>query len=172
MNQQIFLKTGKSMKKIFIFTLMSILVMGFLTACGQDDVTKELLQYINTDTRGVNENSKKLAEELGKWISLADDQSAMAFIKNNILPVLNDSIDKLSKIDVKTPEVKNLRDMYMDSMKCYKEGFEILLQGAGNKSVDIVLRGNDKLKEANQKQNEYYEALKALAAQKNIVFNK
>lgn len=172
MNRQIFFKPGKSIKKIFIFTLMAILVMGFLTACGQDDVTKELLQYINTDTRGVNENSKKLAEELGKWSSLTDDQSAMTFIKNNILPVLNDSIDKLSRIDVKTPEVKKLRDMYMDSMKCYKEGFEILLQGAGNKSVDIVSRGNDKLKEANQKQNEYYEALKALAAQKNIVFNK
>lgn len=151
------------MKKILECVLTAVMGLTLLTACG-NPVYDDLENFMNVEMVEVNENYKKIAAEAGTWENIEDETELQTSIENNMLPYVNDSLEKLEKITPKTEEVKELKDTYVQIMQSYKEGFEEVLAGIKALDEDMMLSGNEKLENGLQALEEYNAALEALAA--------
>lgn len=111
----------KSFKKVMAGMLMGIMVIGMLTGCGGDPVADDFEKFLNTDMVDVNANYEKIKEESAKWGDLETNEEIKDSINNGIMPNIDDSLDKLSKIKPETDEVKAIKEKYVKVMEAYKD---------------------------------------------------
>lgn len=150
------------MKKILAFLVTAVMLLTVLTGCG-DPVYDDFENFLNTEMTEVNENYDKIAEETEIWANLEDDEDLIAGLEEDLLPLVEDSLAKLEKIEPETDEVKELKEKYVAVMEAYKEGFELVLAGIKDNDADEIYAGNDKLSEGLSLLDEYNDALDALA---------
>ena len=155
-------------KKILAGLLAAVMGVGMLTGCGSDPVADDFEQYMNTDMVDVNANYEKIKDESAKWENYETDDEYIDSIKNVIMPTIEDSFDKLSKIEPQTTEVKEIKDKYVKVMDAYKSGYEILLNGFENGDESSVEEASAKIDEGVELLNDYNSALEALAKEKGM----
>lgn len=114
------------------------------------------------DMVDVNANYEKIQAEAGRWETM-EDAALMSSLQDVLLPLVNDSLDKLATITPATTEVQSLKTTYTQAMTAYKEGFSQLLRGLQAEDEEQLLAGNDTVNEALQFISEYNAAMKALA---------
>lgn len=112
----------KSFKKVMAGMLMGIMVIGMLTGCGGDPVADDFEKFLNTDMVDVNANYDKIKEESAKWGDLETNEEIKDSINNGIMPNIDDSLDKLSKIKPETDEVKAIKEKYVKSNGSIQRG--------------------------------------------------
>ena len=134
------------MKRIIALLLMVMMALTLLAGCG-DPVLDELENYVNVEITPVNENYKKIAEEIAAWGQIEDDSALEASLKNELIPLVDETILILEKIPLKTDEVMNLNAKYIKAMMAHKEGFALLIDGIQKKDASIMYKGNDKINE-------------------------
>lgn len=150
------------MKKLLTFVALTVMTVMILTGCG-NPVYDDLVNFLNVEMVDVNANYEKIKEEAGKWENLEEDAEFEASINDNILPFVNDSLEKLEKITPATEEVKDLKDKYVNSMKSYKEGFEEFVLGIQQLDENKVNSANEKINKGLEQFEEYSKALDNLA---------
>lgn len=150
------------MKK-FLALLTSLCLAGvFLTACGTS-VFDDLENFINVEMKDVNENYDKIKEEAALWENIEEDAELEESINSVLLPLVNDSLEKLEKITPETEEVKELKNKYIEVMKAYKQGFEDVLDGVQTVDEDKMYKGNEEIEKGIKLLDEYNSALEKLA---------
>lgn len=150
------------MKK-FLALLTSLCLAGvFLTACGTS-VFDDLENFINVEMKDVNENYDKIKEEAALWENIEEDAELEESINSVLLPLVNDSLEKLEKITPETEEVKELKNKYVEVMKAYKQGFEDVLDGVQTVDEDKMYKGNEEIEKGIKLLDEYNSALEELA---------
>ena len=150
------------MKKIVSLLLMTVMALTLLTGCG-NPVYDEFENFINVEMVEVSANYEKITAEAGKWAEYEEDAQLMASINDIMLPLVNDSLDKLGKINLETEEVKEIKAKYVKVMDAYKEGFTLILASLQEQDAEKMNAGDAKINEGITLLNEYNEALKALA---------
>lgn len=150
------------MKKIVSLLLMAVMALTLLTGCG-NPVYDEFENFINVEMVEVSANYEKITAEAGKWAEYEEDAQLMASINDIMLPLVNDSLDKLEKINPETEEVKEIKAKYVKVMDAYKEGFTLILASLQAQDAEKMNAGDAKINEGITFLNEYNEALKALA---------
>lgn len=150
------------MKKFL--TLLTVVVMCFalLTGCS-DPVFDDFENFLNVEMTDVNENYEKIKAEAGTWEELEDDAALEASLNDVLLPLVNDSLDKLKDVNPETEEVKELKEKYVKMMNAYKDGFEEVLEGIREVDEDKVVNGSDMLSDALELLDDYNKALEKLA---------
>jgi len=157
------------MKKFMTGILAIIMVLSMLTGCGSDQVADEFEKFLNTDMVEINENYEKLKAESAKWENLETNKEIMDSINNTILPNINDSLEKLSKIELQTEEVKAIKDKYEKMLLTYKEGYEKLLEACTTNDDAAFSAASAKIEEGVNILDQYNSALEALAKEKDMV---
>lgn len=150
------------MKKIVTLLLAAFMSLALLTACG-NPVYDDFENFLNVEMTEVNANYEKIKAEVGTWENLDDDAALEASLKDGILPLVDDSLERLDKITPATEEVTEVKDKYVQTMKAYQEGFSEILAGLQAQDEDKMLAGNEKLETALKLLEEYNSALEALA---------
>ena len=150
------------MKKIVSLLLMAVMALTLLTGCG-NPVYDEFENFINVEMVEVSANYEKITAEAGKWAEYEEDAQLMASINDIMLPLVNDSLDKLEKINPETEEVKEIKAKYVKVMDAYKEGFTLILASLQEQDAEKMNAGDAKINEGITLLNEYNDALNALA---------
>lgn len=150
------------MKKIVSLLLMAVMGLTLLTGCG-NPVYDEFENFINVEMVEVSANYEKITAEAGKWAEYEEDAQLIASINDIMLPLVNDSLDKLEKINPETEEVKEIKAKYVKVMDAYKEGFTLILASLQEQDAEKMNAGDAKINEGITLLNEYNDALKALA---------
>jgi len=150
------------MKKIVSLLLMAVMALTLLTGCG-NPVYDEFENFINVEMVEVSANYEKITAEAGKWAEYEEDAQLMASINDIMLPLVNDSLDKLEKINLETEEVKEIKAKYVKVMDAYKEGFTLILASLQEQDAEKMNVGDAKINEGITLLNEYNDALNALA---------
>lgn len=150
------------MKKIVSLLLMAVMALTLLTGCG-NPVYDEFENFINVEMVEVSANYEKITAEAGKWAEYEEDAQLMASINDIMLPLVNDSLDKLEKINPETEEVKEIKAKYVKVMDAYKEGFTFILASLQEQDAEKMNAGDAKINEGITLLNEYNDALNALA---------
>ncbi len=156
------------MKKIIAITLLLVMGLSLLAGCGSDPVADDFTKYMNTDMVDVNANYDKIKEESGKWENYTKDEEVINSANNVILPLINDSLDKLSKINPETDEVKSIKDKYVKVMEAYKEGYTKTVEYCNTGDETAMNTGKAKLEEGIKLLDEYNKALESLAEEKGM----
>ena len=147
-----------------ITALLLALTMAFvLVGCGADPVYDDLLNFINVQMPGINEEYEQLTTEVGRWEILLDDAEIEKSISETLIPLVDSSIAKLSGIIPATEEVKAIKDKYVAAMETYREGFEIIAEACKTQDEATINKGTEKLEAAVEIINEYNKSLETLA---------
>ena len=158
----------KSFKKVMAGMLMGIMVIGMLTGCGGDPVADDFEKFLNTDMVDVNANYDKIKEESAKWGDLETNEEIKDSINNGIMPNIDDSLDKLSKIKPETDEVKAIKEKYVKAMEAYKEGYTKMLEACDTNDEQTVTEATQKIDEGIKLLDDYNNALESLAKEKDM----
>lgn len=150
------------MKKIVSLLVLAVMSITLFTGC-VDPVFEDFENFLNTEMTEVNANYDKIKDEVGNWGESDDDAALVSSIENVLLPLVDDSLSKLEKINPETDEVKDLKDKYTKVMEAYKDGFENVLEGIKTLDEETILAGNDKISEGVDLLDEYNKALEDLA---------
>lgn len=113
----------------------------------------------------VNANYDKLLGELAVWDTLEYDAEIAEFIKASLIPLVDDSLAKLTKISPETDEVKEIKAKYVKVMEAYKAAFEDMYTAFSTGDEAVLEEGNAHLDEGMVLLDEYNAALEALAAE-------
>ena len=154
----------KIARKIAALIMAIVVIAGVFAGCSEDPVKVDFEKYLNNDMVEVNANYEKIKEELNKWDAIEDDSALADNIQNSILPLINDSFDKLSKIQPQTEEVKAVKAKYESVMNAYKEGFDAIFEAATTGDEEKITSGSAKIEEGVTILEEYNKALEDLAA--------
>ena len=146
----------KSFKKVMAGMLMGIMVIGMLTGCGGDPVADDFEKFLNTDMVDVNANYDKIKEESAKWGDLETNEEIKDSINNGIMPNIDDSLDKLSKIKPETDEVKAIK------------GYTKMLEACDTNDEQTVTEATEKIDEGIKLLDDYNNALESLAKEKDM----
>ena len=158
----------KSFKKVMAGMLMGIMVIGMLTGCGGDPGADDFEKFLNTDMVDVNANYDKIKEESAKWGDLETNEEIKDSINNGIMPNIDDSLDKLSKIKPETDEVKAIKEKYVKVMEAYKEGYTKMLEACDTNDEQTVTEATEKIDEGIKLLDDYNNALESLAKEKDM----
>ena len=146
----------KSFKKV-----MAGMLMG-------DPVADDFEKFLNTDMVDVNANYDKIKEESAKWGDLETNEEIKDSINNGIMPNIDDSLDKLSKIKPETDEVKAIKEKYVKVMEAYKEGYTKMLEACDTNDEQTVTEATEKIDEGIKLLDDYNNALESLAKEKDM----
>ncbi len=156
------------MKKIMTALLAMVMMIGMLTGCGSDPVAEELEKFVNTDMVAINEKYEDLKAEMTKWQSLEDDAALIASLKDTVLPNIDESLNLLSKINLQTEEVKEIKEKYKKVLDTYKEGFQVMLSAAETGDEAGLNAADEKIAEGIKLIDDYNKALENLAKEKKM----
>lgn len=154
------------MKKLTTLILTVALAALALTGCGSDPVADDLVKFMNTDMTPVNEKNAELQTATQKWAALGDAEQMVTEAKDTIMPIIDESIGMLAKIEPETDEVKNLKSKYQEAMEAYKAAFEMAIETLENDgNLDSAMA---KMEEASKKREEFDSARDALAKEHDL----
>jgi len=156
------------MKKVVASLLMVVMMISMLAGCGSDPVAEELEKFINTDMVQVNKKYEDLKAEMSKWETAEDETVLISSLKDTVLPNIQESLDLLSKIDVKTNELKEIKEKYKKVLDTYNEGFNKMLSALEAGDEAGVDSAGEKINEGIKFLDEYNKALENLAKEKNM----
>ena len=152
------------MKKLLSVLLITVLAVALLTGCGSDPVYDDIYNYLNVEMTEVNENYTKITTEVGKWETITDDADLKKSIEETLLPLVNESLEKLKEINPSTEEIKAIKEKYVKVMENYKAGFEALAKGCETQSDETINEGTQKLEEALKVLDDYNKSLEEVAS--------
>ena len=150
------------MKKYLALLLVVVMSFALLTGCS-DPVYDDFENYMNVEMTEVTANYEKITKEAGKWEGFEEDAQLEESINDVMLPLVNDSLDRLAKISPATEEVKEIKAKYVKVMDAYKEGFTLLVESIKDQDEEKMNAGNEKINEGIELLDEYNSALEALA---------
>ena len=104
------------------------MALTLLTGCG-DLVYDDFSNYLNVEMTEVNANYEKIKTEAGRQGEFEEDAQLIASLNDVLLPLVNDSLEKLEAIQSETEEVKAVKAKYVKMMETYKAGFGEILEG-------------------------------------------
>jgi hypothetical protein len=156
------------MKKTMILLLAMVMAIGVLTGCGTDPVAVELEKFLNTDMVEINAKYEDLKKEVAKWDSLEDDAALVASNKGTVLPNIDACLELLSKIELQTEDVKEIKAKYQKVLEVYKEGYQSMQSAAEAGDAAAVEAAGAKIDEGIKLLDEYNKALEALAKEKDM----
>lgn len=157
----------EKMKKITAVLLTLVMALCVFTACG-DPVADEFEKFLNTDMVDVNANYEKLKTEMGKWSDFNTYDEIKTSINDVLLPLINDSIEKVNAISAETEEVKALKTKYIAVMDKYKEAYETMVVGCDTDDDSKFDEANNQIDEGIKLLDEYNKALEDLATEKGM----
>lgn len=150
------------MKKIAVLILAMVMSLTLLTGCS-NPVYDDFANFLNVEMVEVNANYEKITAEIGNWDYLEDDVAIGKSISDVLLPLVNESLEKLAAISPATEEVKEVKAKYVKVMDAYKSALEALLEGTETQDDATINAGIEGINKAVELLEEYNAALEALA---------
>jgi len=160
----------EKMKKILIVCLIMLLFIINLSACTNDPVRNDLLNYLNVE---VGPLIALQDEALDTWLAntgnnYKDDPTLYRALNETIIPKFGEFTSKLETIKPQTPEVQKIHDILLEATKLRNEGFKICKEAIDKQDPDLINTSNEKLASSEAKMQEYLTASKELGEKHNV----
>ncbi len=125
-------------------------------------VADDLENYMNVEMAEINESFNTISDEISAW-DTDDVEGIIANISDVLLPIIEDSLDKIEEVSPVTEEVQNLKDMYEDVLLAYGDGFASIIEAYENDDEAAMDEALAKTSDALDLVGEYNAALEELA---------
>lgn len=158
------------MKKLTL-SLISIFAFAILlTGCFSNPIQEDLLSYINDEIAPISAEEAKIVANYDSVTgqNYTDDETTYKMLMDNVIPAYNELSDKILKIQPKTPEVRELHDLFIKLSGIQKSAFVGIADAIEKQDLGLVNEANAKLDEANKLARDYQMKLQDMAKEYNI----
>lgn len=158
-------------KKWWVYVIAAaVLVLIIMLFVGGDAVQDDLIDYINNDITQIT----SLDSEVRSLYETARESSADAtmyvILKNDVIPKSNQLIDKAEDIEVETEDVRELHEIYLESLNKQGQAFTLLLAAIEAQDYSLITQANEKLDESRKLMREYEDKLEELMQKHDVVY--
>src|SRR5699024_3106310 len=98
------------MSKRSIFFILILIILIF-SGCGTSSHADELADYYNSYADTINPLAEEIDEQTEKLDMIEDDQEAMEFHKENIIPLVKEAENFITSADPESDVVQELHDL-------------------------------------------------------------
>lgn len=176
------------MKRRLLMTMMAMVLVFSLAGCGSkkdetsteatteaaSEVKDEFIQFIGTDIPKVEADEAAVMKSYNSYFAegaTIDTDALLKDLTDNILPKYKAFLDSVQAIELKTDEVKALRDQYYDAMNTQYESLQKVQTAVKDKDKDVQAEAKKLLSSAQSKYTAYNDAVYALAQKENVTLN-
>ncbi|HLR51449.1 MAG TPA: hypothetical protein VK072_01055 [Candidatus Avamphibacillus sp.] len=150
--------------KRLLHILICISVVFILQGCtNEEQVTVELIEYHNNGWRTFQKMKKEKVKPIAsKSISLVleeNDQGIEIVIKEELLRVLNEMVEHLESIQLKTKEVQNLKQLEIEAERFNYDDFKEAANILDNGNADEIDAMYEQFGESNKELEEKYDEI-------------
>jgi len=149
----------------------TILILSFfLLLCfhsinhADDNVTMDLVNYVNQGILGIAELEEKSLERYAATIGInyTTDENVYKALKDVSIPLYKQFLEMLREITPKTKEVIELHRIYLRGAEYIYDGFKMKKIGLENKNEGIILQANKKIEKGSDEVSRWKTEIKAL----------
>ncbi len=175
------------MKRRLLITMMAVALAFSFTGCGSkkeeqttatteaaSEVKDEFIQFVGTDIPKVEKDEADVMNKYNAYFAEGTTVDTGALLKDlseNLLPKYKTFLDSVESIEVKTDEVKALKDQYYDAMNTQYEALQKVETAVKDKNKDLQTEAQKMLSDAQSKYTAYNDAVYALAQKENVTLN-
>lgn len=175
------------MKRRLLITMMAVALAFSLTGCGSkkeeqttatteaaSEVKDEFIQFVGTDIPKVEKDEADVMNKYNAYFAegtTVDTDALLKDLSENLLPKYKTFLDSVESIEVKTDEVKALKDQYYDAMNTQYEALQKVETAVKDKNKDLQTEAQKMLSDAQSKYTAYNDAVYALAQKENVTLN-
>lgn len=147
-----------------------LLLMSTLVGCGSNPVQDDLITYINDSLPSLAEQELE-AIELYESVSgpnYIDDETMYYTIFDEVIPKYGDFIDDLEKIEVKTDELNEIHELYIEAANLQNSAFLTIITALEEQNSEKINEANGKLTDARKMIRDYQKKLSTLAEENDV----
>ena len=175
------------MKRRLLMTMMAMILAFSFTGCGNkkadeatatteaaSEVKDEFIKFVGTDIPKMDTEEAEIMKKFNSYFAEGTAVYTDALLKDltdNLLPDYKTFLDDVQAIEVKTDEVKALKDQYYDAMNAQYEAMQKVEAAVKDKNKDIQTEAQKLLSDAQSKYTAYNDAVYALAQKENVTLN-
>ena len=175
------------MKRRLLMTMMAMVLAFSFTGCGNkkadettatteaaSEVKDEFIKFVGTDIPKMDTEEAEIMKKFNSYFAEGTAVYTDALLKDltdNLLPNYKTFLDDIQAIEVKTDEVKALKDQYYDAMNAQYEAMQKVEAAVKDKNKDIQTEAQKLLSDAQSKYTAYNDAVYALAQKENVTLN-
>ncbi|WEK54231.1 MAG: hypothetical protein P0Y55_16990 [Candidatus Cohnella colombiensis] len=154
------------MKKV----LLSLFVLILLSACGNDPIKDDLLNYINNEVAPLGDEEDKLLTAYSNVTgdNYESDEDLYYALDEDIIPRYYKFITKLENIRPKTAEVKELHEIYVAAANNQYNAMTQVLAALEGQDYNLIAEANDKLSKGRKGVRDWQDRLSQLMKEHNI----
>lgn len=116
------------MKKV-IGSILVVFALALLVSCSnKDEVADEIVHYYNEEWVPINvmkaDEMRDVSVELSELDKEGKGDEAISLIKNEVLPVVDEALERLESVDPNNDEVKKMNDMQIEAEQYSRDRFK------------------------------------------------
>jgi hypothetical protein len=159
-------------KKWLLAIFLPILIL--LSGCSSDPVQDDLLNYVNKEMKvaGKLERAAVSAYEGVSGKNYQDDQTMYDALINDVIPNYNEFIKELDSVKIKTDEVREIHEIYIEGADIQFKAFAIIKQALEEQDANLIQKANDMLADARKHIRNYQTKLDKLAKEHDVDIEK
>jgi hypothetical protein len=159
-------------KKWILAIFLPILIL--LSGCSNDPVQDDLLNYVNKEMKeaGKLERAAVSAYEGVSGTNYQDDQTMYDVLNNDVIPNYNEFIKALDSVKIKTDEVREIHEIYIEGADIQFKAFAIIKQALEEQDANLIQKANDMLADARKHIRNYQTKLDKLAKEHDVDIEK
>lgn len=141
-----------------------------LSGCFSDPVQEDLLVYLNEDLSEIShlENEAVTAYESVTGSNYTDDYTLYDTLLLDVIPAYQEFQDKLESISVKTDELREIHETYIEAVNLQSNAFLKIVTALEEYDSGKIEEANEMLSEARKLIREYNHEIEKLAKEHNV----
>ncbi|MBT2733859.1 hypothetical protein J7E66_03715 [Bacillus sp. ISL-7] len=149
-------------------------ILILLSGCSNDPVQDDLLNYVNKEMKeaGKLERAAVSAYEGVSGTNYQDDQTMYDVLNNDVIPNYNEFIKALDSVKIKTDEVREIHEIYIEGADIQFKAFAIIKQALEEQDANLIQKANDMLADARKHIRNYQTKLDKLAKEHDVDIEK
>ena len=170
-------------KKFYIIALMT-LVLCMFTGCGkkkEDEATEDpnkalkndVVEFVNKklpDIEGERNNAVAIYNSYFESADISLEQFS-SDLQGTAIPDMQNYINNLTAIEVSTDEVKNLKDLYLQSAQKQLDAMNKVAAAINEQNPDYLTEADSFIKESEDLILQYQTQLRTIAMDNDIIVN-
>ncbi|WP_428910937.1 hypothetical protein [Niallia sp. Krafla_26] len=151
--------------------LVPVLFLAFiLSGCFSDPVQEDLLVYLNEDLAEIShlENEAISAYESVTGANYTDDYILYETMLLDVIPTYRDFLNELEAITVKTDEIREAHEMYIEAVNLQNDAFIKIVTALEEYDRGKIEEANQMLSDARKLIRDYNYKIESLAEKHNV----
>lgn len=168
-------------KKIYIAVLTLALACSF-AGCGKKDKTEEavvdvksdVIEFVNEELPTAKADHDNAIAIYNAYFAEGSDQDLDTFkasLQDSAIPKMENCIQTINGIEVATDEVRDLKNVYLQSVQKEYEAMKMVVSAIDGQNADYLTQADSLISEARTLMSDYQLKLQTIAGEQGIVVN-